>query len=68
GAGPDGMRRIWTPDGPVEAGFWQRGSLGAGDRLTAPCVVAGEESTAVIDPGWEAEVDPHGILVVRRMS
>lgn len=68
GAGPDGTRRIWTPDGPIDAAFWHRETLGAGDRLAGPCIVAGEESTTVLDPGWEAEVDPHGILVARRIS
>jgi N-methylhydantoinase A len=67
GGGPAGMRRIWTPDGPAEAAFWRSADLGAGDRLTGPCVVAGDESTTVIDPGWEAEVDRQGILVARRV-
>jgi N-methylhydantoinase A len=66
GAAPGGTRRIWTPDGPIDADFWHREALGTGDRLAGPCVVAGEESTTVLDPGWEAEVDPHGILVARR--
>jgi N-methylhydantoinase A len=66
GSAPAGRRTIWTPGGPVEALLWRRGDLGAGDRLAGPCIVAGEESTAVLDAGWEAEVDPHGLLVARR--
>jgi N-methylhydantoinase A len=67
GATP-GRRRIWTASGETEAPQWRRADLGRGDRLTGPCIVAGEESTAVIDAGWEAEVSPHGILVARRVS
>jgi N-methylhydantoinase A len=67
GATP-GRRRIWTASGETEAPQWRRADLGRGDRLIGPCIVAGEESTAVIDAGWEAEVSPHGILVARRVS
>ncbi|MGH2721856.1 MAG: hypothetical protein ACRDJO_09665, partial [Actinomycetota bacterium] len=66
GRGPAGRRRVFTAAGEVEAPLWQRGDLGAGDRLPGPCIVAGEESTTVIDEGWEAEVSPHGVLVARR--
>ena len=67
GRASPGNRRIFTAGGEVDAPLWRRGDLGAGDRLPGPCIVAGEESTTVIDEGWEAEVSPHGVLVARRL-
>ncbi|HEX9713240.1 MAG TPA: hydantoinase/oxoprolinase family protein [Actinomycetota bacterium] len=47
----------------VEVPAWNRASLGGGAQLQGPCVIDGEESTTLIDPGWVAEVDQHGSIV-----
>ncbi len=48
----------------VETAFYERGDLGAGDRIVGPAVVEQIDSTTVIPPGLLAEVDRHGNLVV----
>ena len=50
---------------PLTGATHLRGDLGPGDSFVGPCVVWGDESTVVIDPGWEAEVDRHGSLILR---
>jgi N-methylhydantoinase A/oxoprolinase/acetone carboxylase beta subunit len=49
---------------PGTAGYL-RADLGAGDRLTGPCLVWGDDATVVVDEGWDAEVDRHGSLILR---
>jgi N-methylhydantoinase A len=74
--GPDpGLRLPEVPPGagarpvegrpPGEPPAYLREDLGAGDRLEGPCLVWGEDATAVVDAGWAAEVDRHGSLVLR---
>ena len=41
-----------------------RGSLQPGDRIAGPAIVCETASTAVIDPGWQAEVLSRGELLV----
>ena len=40
-----------------------RGEPAAGERAAGPCVFELPETTLVLPPGWEAEVDPHGTVV-----
>jgi N-methylhydantoinase A len=68
GARPVGKRTIWTPEGPQDTAVYERASLGAGDLLEGPCLVTAEESTSVIDSGWEGEVNASGTLVIRRTA
>ncbi len=43
---------------------YDRDALRAGHRLAGPAVVAGQDSTIVIPPGWTALCDPFGNLVL----
>ena len=43
---------------------YDRDALRAGHRLAGPAVVAGQDSTIVIPPGWTAVCDPYGNLVL----
>jgi N-methylhydantoinase A len=45
---------------------YDRAMLSAGDRLEGPTVVEEFGSTTVVLPGQSLEVDPHGIMIVRR--
>ncbi len=53
-------------------GFWQdvdvvpRAALGAGDGVAGPAVVEFAEATCLIRPGWRAEVDVIGSLLLTR--
>lgn len=64
-AEPAGWVRLWTTDGPVGGPAYRRADLGAGDRVAGPSAVRGEESTLLVDPGWEGEVLPTGLIVLR---
>lgn len=50
------------------AGVYRRESLSPGDRVTGPALIVEQGSTAVIDPGWEAEVTAEGNILVTDLS
>ncbi|OKJ49775.1 hydantoinase B/oxoprolinase family protein [Streptomyces sp. CB02115] len=77
GSGPrDG--RPDTPPGPADTvhlyaeGRWQRAplyrrtDLRPADTVTGPALVAEDDATTVVDPGWAAEAGPAGHLVLTR--
>lgn len=53
-------------------GRWQRAplhrraDLPAGTAVTGPAIVAEDDATTVVDPGWQAEAAPTGHLVLTR--
>ncbi len=67
-----------TPLGPLEevrlytAGAWhvaplyRRADLRAGDAVAGPAILAEENQTTVVEPGWRAEVAAAGHLVLTR--
>lgn len=67
-----------TPPGPADTvhlyaeGRWQRAplyrrtDLRPADTVTGPAVVAEDDATTVVDPGWAAEAGPAGHLVLTR--
>ncbi|WP_329304867.1 hydantoinase B/oxoprolinase family protein [Streptomyces anulatus] len=67
-----------TPSGPADTvhlyaeGRWQRAplyrrtDLRPADTVTGPAVVAEDDATTVVDPGWAAEAGPAGHLVLTR--
>ncbi len=40
----------------VEADYWERTELDAGDAVPGPAIIADAHSTMVVEPGWQAEV------------
>ncbi|MFD6479266.1 hydantoinase B/oxoprolinase family protein [Streptomyces anulatus] len=77
GSGPRDDRP-GTPPGPADTvhlyaeGRWQRAplyrrtDLRPADTVTGPAVVAEDDATTVVDPGWAAEAGPAGHLVLTR--
>jgi 5-oxoprolinase (ATP-hydrolysing) len=51
--------------GRCETPLFAREDLGRGTRLVGPALVVDDTSTVVIDPGFQAEVDPLGVLVLQ---
>ncbi|HKE12215.1 MAG TPA: hydantoinase B/oxoprolinase family protein, partial [Myxococcota bacterium] len=51
--------------GRREIPLYLRESLGRGARLLGPALVVDDTSTVVVDLGFEAEIDPLGVLVLR---
>ncbi|WP_256096035.1 hydantoinase B/oxoprolinase family protein [Streptomyces sp. EN23] len=79
GSGPGPGPRE-TPPRPADTvdlyagGRWQRAplhrrtDLHAGTAVTGPAIVAEDDATTVVDPGWQAEAAPTGHLVLTRST
>ncbi len=71
-AGPDpshGLlekRTVWF-DGPKETCVYNRSALKAGNELPGPAVVVQMDATTVVPPGWLANVDGYGNLLVAKL-
>ena len=58
---------VFEVDGAAErhlTPFYERDLLRAGDRLVGPAIVEQYDTTTVIPPGLEAEIDRHGNIVI----
>jgi N-methylhydantoinase A len=62
-----GTRTVYFDDW-VETPCFERSRLGSGDRVVGPAVVEEFSSTVPLHPGFAAEVDDFGNLVVGRVS
>ena len=67
GAGPAGSRLVYFEEsgGFVDCPVYERSGLGAGTRIEGPAVVQELDSTTLLHPGYRAEVDPYGNLLIR---
>ncbi|MFC5172597.1 hydantoinase B/oxoprolinase family protein [Streptomyces mutomycini] len=63
---PLGTVRMFAGDGWRDAGLYRRDTLRTKDTVTGPAVVAEDDATTVVDPGWQATAGPSGHLVLRR--
>jgi N-methylhydantoinase A len=66
---PVERREVWFGQGApraVETPFFEREDLDAGQRLRGPAMVVQMDCTTVVAPGWQAEVDAFGNLVLTR--
>src|SRR5690606_22121886 len=76
-AAPDAPARATPqPDATVNmhcAGDWRdtglylRSSLQPGDRIAGPAIVAEDNATTVVEPGWQAQVTPLNHLALERI-
>ena len=57
---------MYTGAGRRDAGLYRRATLRAEDTVTGPAIVAEDDATTVVDPGWQATAGPAGHLVLRR--
>ncbi len=67
-AEPMGQTRFWSGGLCHTAPVHDRGSLGAGVRISGPAILTEATGTTIIEPGWEACVDPRGNLILRRVQ
>ena len=49
-------------------GLFQRAQLRIGDTIAGPAIVAEDNATTVVEPGWQAVVTPHNHLVLTRVA
>ncbi|MGW8489773.1 hydantoinase B/oxoprolinase family protein [Streptomyces sp. NPDC055886] len=77
GSGPDLHAAPPAPADTVDLyaeGRWQhaplyrRADLRPADTVTGPAIVAEDDATTVVDPGWQAEAAPTGHLVLTRST
>ena len=52
--------------GEVQAGLYRRAELQPGSRFQGPAVVAQDDTTSWVPPGFSGSVDAHGSLILRR--
>ncbi|BCQ40435.1 hydantoinase/oxoprolinase family protein [Erwinia rhapontici] len=55
------LNQRWQP-----ADIWQRVQIQFDDRLTGPAIVEQDDTTTLILPGWTAQLDPAGNLLITR--
>lgn len=65
-SGPRTTRRAWFDGAFTDTPVHDRAALPPGARITGPAVVEEFGSTTVVFPGQVLEVDPYGIMIVRR--
>ena len=74
-ATPDDVALV-DPEARVQAFFagrwhdtpvYQRDALSPGSRVDGPAILTEATGTTVVDPGWQATVDGHGNLVLKRV-
>ncbi|TPG61437.1 hydantoinase/oxoprolinase family protein [Roseomonas nepalensis] len=56
--------RVFFDEAWHEVPLYRRAALGAGQRFAGPCVVAQDDTTACIPPGFDAEVDAMGNIIL----
>lgn len=52
----------------ADAPLWQRADLAAGFSADGPALIVDAVSTIVVDPGWRAQVDGLGNVLLRRIA
>lgn len=55
---------LWPEAGP--ANVYDRSALAAGQKLAGPAVIEERETTIVIPPQWDAEINESGCVVAKR--
>ncbi|MES2537921.1 MAG: hydantoinase B/oxoprolinase family protein [Pseudomonadota bacterium] len=52
----------------LDTALYRRGDTRPGDRIQGPAIIAEENSTTVVEPGWQAEVTALNHLVLTRIA
>jgi N-methylhydantoinase A len=68
-AARESMREVWlTPAGATPVPVFARDRLRPGNRISGPAVIEQMDSTTLLPPGWEAQVDAHENLVLEAQA
>lgn len=59
--------RMFTGGRWRDTPLYRRDALRPGQRVAGPAVVVEADATTVVDPGWEADTDPAGHLLLARV-
>ena len=60
--------RLFTAGRGYDAPVFERTLLRPGDRITGPAMIVEATGTNVVEPGWQAELQPAGHLLLRRIT
>ena len=66
GASPLRTTRMFSDGAEVETPVFRREDMLPGDRIAGPAIIAEANSTSVVEPDWQAEVDRRNNLVLTR--
>ncbi|ARF54123.1 hydantoinase B/oxoprolinase family protein [Streptomyces gilvosporeus] len=64
---PPATVRMYAQGRWQDTPLYQRTGLRPGDTLTGPAIIAEEDATTVLDPGWQAAVAERGHLLLTRV-
>jgi 5-oxoprolinase (ATP-hydrolysing) len=59
--------RVFTGGAWHDAPLYARSTLRPGDRIRGPAVIAEQNATTVVEPGWQATLTPRDHLVLERV-
>jgi 5-oxoprolinase (ATP-hydrolysing) len=65
---PDETVRMFCGDSWRDTGLYRRASLRVGDTIKGPAIIAEDNATTIVEPGWEAVVTPHNHIVMTRVE
>lgn len=67
-SGPVSTQEIFHRDGFRNVPVYIRASLAVYDKIKGPACIVDENSTLIIDPGFIAEMDRNGIIIIEKFS
>jgi hypothetical protein len=67
-AAPQDTLRMYSAGRWHDTGVYARGALLPGHAVRGPSIIAEDNATTVVEPGWEARVTPYGHLVLQRVE
>ena len=63
---PDRTERVFFDERWQDTSIYDRQSLRAGHRLAGPAIVRQQDSTTVIEPGYQGTIDGDGNIIINR--
>jgi 5-oxoprolinase (ATP-hydrolysing) len=60
--------RMFGGGGWHDTELFQRADIRIGDTIKGPAIIAEDNATTVVEPGWQAEVTPHNHIVMTRVE
>ncbi|MEF9929078.1 MAG: hydantoinase B/oxoprolinase family protein [Massilia sp.] len=65
---PQDAARMYSAGRWHDTGVYARGALQPGHAVRGPAIIAEDNATTVVEPGWEARVTAYGHLVLQRVE
>ncbi len=63
---PDGTETVWISNDWQAVPIFKRNDLGPGSEIDGPAIIAENNSTTVVDPGWSGRINEKGHLILER--